>query len=79
LEAGQDPNLRDRDGFVPLHLAAQQENVEVVEVLLEAGGTVDAVNKYGNTPLFVAAFNSQGRGDVIRLLRRHGGRSTQNQ
>ena len=61
LEAGHDPDIGDRDGFVPLHLAAQQGNVEVVEVLLAAGATVDAVNKYGNTPLFVAVFNSRGR------------------
>jgi ankyrin repeat protein len=52
--------------------AAQQSNVEVAAALLEAGAAVDAVNKYGNTPLFVAVFNSQGRGDVIQLLRRHG-------
>jgi ankyrin repeat protein len=54
------------------HLAAQQGNVEVAEVLLEAGAIVDAVNKYGNTPLFVAVFNSKGRGDVIQLLRQYG-------
>lgn len=24
LDAGLDPNLQDRDGFAPLHLAAQQ-------------------------------------------------------
>lgn len=72
LAAGQDPNLGDRDGFVPLHLAAQQGNVEFAEVLLEAGAIVDAVNKYGNTPLFVAVFNSRGHGDLIRLLRRYG-------
>ncbi|HZM82946.1 MAG TPA: ankyrin repeat domain-containing protein [Candidatus Limnocylindrales bacterium] len=27
------------------------------------------MNKFGNTPLFVAVFNSQGRGDLIQLLR----------
>ncbi|MEV6873032.1 ankyrin repeat domain-containing protein [Amycolatopsis sp. NPDC051128] len=72
LATGRDPNLRDRDGFVPLHLAAQQGNLAVAEVLLEAGAIVDAVNKYGNTPLFVAVYNSVGQGDVIQLLRRHG-------
>ncbi|WP_410597206.1 ankyrin repeat domain-containing protein [Amycolatopsis sp. lyj-23] len=72
LVAGQDPNLGDCDGFVPLHLAAQQGNAEVAEVLLEAGAIVDAVNRYGNTPLFVAVFNSNGRGNLIQLLRRHG-------
>jgi ankyrin repeat protein len=72
LAEGQDTDLGDRDGFVPLHLAAQQGNLEVAEALLEAGAAVDAVDKHGNTPLFVAVFTSQGRGDVIQLLRRHG-------
>jgi ankyrin repeat protein len=30
------------------------------------------VNEHGNTPLFVAVFNSRGRGDLIRLLRASG-------
>ena len=44
LATGHDPNLADRDGFVPLHAAAQQGNLAVAEVLLEAGANVDAVN-----------------------------------
>jgi ankyrin repeat protein len=30
------------------------------------------VNEHGNTPLFIAAFNSRGRGEIIELLRSHG-------
>ena len=33
---------------------------------------MDARNVHGNTPLFVAAFNSAGRGEMIELLREHG-------
>jgi ankyrin repeat protein len=33
---------------------------------------VDAVNSYGNTPLFTAVFNSRGLGELIKLLRHHG-------
>jgi ankyrin repeat protein len=72
LAAGENPDLGDRDGFTPLHLAAQKGNLAVATVLLDAGAEVDPVNKYGNSPLFVAVFNSQGRGDVIELLRQHG-------
>jgi hypothetical protein len=41
-------------------------------LLLDAGAEVDATNRYGNTPLFVAVFNSRGNGSIIRLLRAHG-------
>ena len=72
IESGEDPNLQDNEGFAPLHFAAQQQNVEVARVLLEHGAVVDAVNKFGNTPLFVAVFNSRGDGRMIVLLRSAG-------
>jgi ankyrin repeat protein len=64
--------LADRNGFTPLHLAAQQGNLEVAAALLDAGARVDPVNKYGNSPLFAAVFAYQGRGELIELLQRHG-------
>jgi ankyrin repeat protein len=64
--------LGDRLGFTPLHLAAQEGSVEAARILLDHGAVVDAVNNFGNTPLFVAVFNSRGRGDVIQLLRANG-------
>jgi len=72
LAAGHDPDLADRNGFTALHFAAQQNNVEVAVVLLAAGARVDPVDKYGNSPLFKAVYASQGVGDFIELLRRHG-------
>jgi uncharacterized protein len=52
-----------------VHFAAQEGAAFVAEFLLDAGADVDATNVYGNTLLFVAVFNSRGRGDVIELLR----------
>lgn len=43
-----------------------------MRMLLSHGASVDQENRYGNTPLWTAVFNSQGRGDVIALLRAHG-------
>lgn len=65
-------DAQDRLGFTPLHLAAQQNERAVMVRLLNAGATVDCTNVYGNTPLFVAVFNSHGRGDIVRVLRAAG-------
>ena len=43
-----------------------------MKLLIEAGANVDAANAFGNTPLFVAVFNSRGRGGIIELLRAAG-------
>jgi ankyrin repeat protein len=55
-----------------LHFAAQEGAIAAAEKLLAAGAQVDATNTYGNTPLSTAVFYSRGRGELIRLLRRHG-------
>jgi ankyrin repeat protein len=72
LAAGDNPNLGDRQGFTPLHLAAQEWSVDVARLLLDHGAEVDRQNMFGNTPLFVSVFNSKGRGDLIELLRKRG-------
>jgi ankyrin repeat protein len=72
LRAGDDPDQPDARGFVPLHLAAQEWSLDVAALLLASGATVDATNRDGNTLLFVAVFNSRGRGEMIELLRAHG-------
>lgn len=72
LSRGESPDVPDHLGFTPLHLAAQQWSVPAAEALLAAGASVDPENTFGNTPLFVAVFNSKGRGELIELLRSHG-------
>jgi ankyrin repeat protein len=69
VAAGVSTDVQDNQGFTPLHLAAQQHSVAAATALLDAGAAVDIENSFGNTPLFVAVFNSNGRGDLIELLR----------
>jgi uncharacterized protein len=72
IAAGSAVNARDRDGFSPLHFAAQEHAVAIARLLIDSGADFDAVNIHGNTPLFTAVFNSRGRGEMIELLRAAG-------
>lgn len=72
LKSGIEPSAPDEDGWTPLHFAAQASAVDVARLLLDAGARVDARDSHGNTPLFRAVFVSQGRGNLITLLRARG-------
>jgi ankyrin repeat protein len=72
IAAGSAVNARDRDGFTPLHFAAQEHAVTIARLLIDSGADIDAANRHGNTPLFTAVFNSSGRGEMIELLRAAG-------
>ena len=50
-------NIADDDGVTPLHLAVKWGYLEIVRELVNAGSRVDAKNKYGATPLHMAAWN----------------------
>ncbi|XP_062904114.1 60 kDa lysophospholipase isoform X1 [Mobula hypostoma] len=60
----------DYDGRTPLHVAACEGHLQVVQYLLEHGATVYAQDRYGNTPLKNAVkFRHH---DIIKLLRQTG-------
>lgn len=55
------------DGTTALHWAVQQDNSQLVRALLTAGAKVNAANRYGVTPLALAAINGS-RSMVQQLL-----------
>ena len=61
-------NARDANGFTPLHFAAQSNAIGAAAKLIAFGAEVDAVNKFGNSPLWVAVINATDDGGVIPLL-----------
>lgn len=56
LDAGHDPNQKDRARFkqTPLHLAAEQADLETMELLLEHGALPDVPDNWGNGPAWKA-------------------------
>ena len=61
IALGADINRQDRNGWTPLHFAAQlshdEHAVEIAAILLKAGATIDLKDSFGNTPLFKATFS----------------------
>lgn len=47
-------NTKDKDGKTLLHLASQQNNLEMVAILIKKDAKIDAVDATGKTPLLVA-------------------------
>jgi uncharacterized protein len=71
LKNGADYNSKNEEGSTLLMLAAGTGNLQMVEMLVEAGAEVDATDARGWTALFKALFNYEencGYPDVVRAL-----------
>lgn len=69
-EMGSNLCLGDYDGRTPLHIAACEGHLNLVQYLLGNGATVYAKDRYGDTPLCNAVrFRNK---DVVMLLRKTG-------
>ncbi|KAG1951825.1 60 kDa lysophospholipase-like isoform X2 [Pimephales promelas] len=69
-EMGTDLSLANYDGRTPLHIAACEGQVKVVQYLLSKGATVFVKDRFGDTPLRNAIHLR--RKDVVELLRKCG-------
>ncbi len=70
LQRGMDPDTVDANGDPVLLIAARAGNAATVDVLIAGRATVNVRNRYGDTPLMVAALN--GHQEIVRKLRARG-------
>ena len=69
LDAGADPEAKDRLEVQPLHwAAAYNENTAVLQTLLDAGADINAREGLENTPLHYAAYLNETPGMINFLL-----------
>ena len=54
LQAGADPNQRNKDEKSPLYLASLKGHTEIVRILLNFGADIHHHTRSGETALFIA-------------------------
>ncbi|WP_258100958.1 ankyrin repeat domain-containing protein [Marinoscillum pacificum] len=58
IQAGYDPNATQENGKTLLHLAAESDNLNLVEAVVSSGTAINKVDEDGTTPLQIAAMKA---------------------
>eukprot|EP00882_Tetradesmus_deserticola_P005392 GHRQ01005674.1.p2 GENE.GHRQ01005674.1~~GHRQ01005674.1.p2 ORF type:complete len:255 (+),score=76.93 GHRQ01005674.1:701-1465(+) len=66
LKLGADPDIPNKNGWTPLHVAAASGSTTATRTLLEHGANVEATNSEGKTPLSLAV--DQQHAAVVPML-----------
>lgn len=67
IEAGAEVNVLQSSRISPLHLAAQEGNIDLIIVLLEHGANIAQKNELGQTPSDLAA--QKGFLEIAEILK----------
>ncbi|CAI6038839.1 unnamed protein product [Clonostachys chloroleuca] len=72
IERGADPNLRNRQGLTPLHLAKRDIKDDNVEAMIESGADINATDRNGHTVLFksISSQSNEDGKELKNLLKR---------
>jgi ankyrin repeat protein len=72
LRKGANINVKDNNGWTPLHEATLNGHKQLVDLLIKNGADINAEVGHWGTPLSVAL--SSGKQEVAAILRRYGGK-----
>lgn len=68
-----DVNKLDKEGKTPLHYSTASNSYDFTKLLLDSKEIEKGIkDRYGNNPMWVAVFYSDGYYDVVKLLKEHG-------
>ena len=67
LQAGANPNVRERGGYTPLHTAVLNGDVEIVRNLIFGGADLEAISEKKEKPLDIAL--KSGHDEIVNLLK----------
>ena len=72
IARGSDVNAKDEGYYsrTALHVAVNENNLEILRILLNAGADVNALDEEGNTPLML--LDEQTSEEIVKLLVRYG-------
>lgn len=68
LKYGVDPNTGYLHNKMPLHRAAERNNLRIITTLLDAGAQVDQTDNNGYTSLYIATTSSKDTRSVAQML-----------
>jgi len=66
IQKGADVHLSDEEMNMPIHVACNAGNIELVSVLIKMGVDLYSKTKKGNLPIAIAA--NKGHHDVVKLI-----------
>ena len=65
-----DVNAKGNDGYTLLHIASQEDNLEMVKFLVDEGCNINARNSSGSKPVHIAA--REGHKDIVEFFLSNG-------
>ena len=67
LAAGAEPNIQDKSGYTPIHVAAQCGDVKIARALIFGGANLEVTSKDSAQPLDIAL--AAGHNEVAKLIK----------